>query len=295
MNKLSKNKIIYAAYSYCFLFLVSLYPVFADVGNHSDYSSSGDGGGDSILWILYMLVDTFGLGGTFVIIIVGFAIFSILKKKGIVTNEIIRNLASSSSSPSRSYEDEVSVVHKVQNTDPYFDPAQFKGKVANMYLALQEAWEQKDWKIARPFESDLLFRLHSNQLNEYIQKQQTNVMDRVSVRSVDIVSYEEYPSAGISTIKVCIKASQIDYIKDDKTNRVVAGNPRNSQLCTYEWTLVRSLSVKSNSSHSGVEATCCPSCGAPLSIGMAGTCEYCNAQVSTGQYDWVLNEIQKIN
>lgn len=295
MNKLSKNKIIYTAYSYCFLFLVSLGPVFADVGNHSDYSSGG-GDGDSILWILYMLVDTFGLGGTFVIIIVGFAIFSILKKKGIITNETINKLkSSSSSSSSRSYEDEGVVINKVQNTDPYFDPAKFKGKVSNMYLALQEAWSQKDWKIARPFESDTLFRLHSNQLNEYIQKQQTNVMERVGVRSVDIVSYEEYPSAGISIIKVCVKASQIDYIKDDRSNRVVTGNPNVSQHCVYEWTLVRSLSVKSDSSNSGVEATCCPSCGAPLSIGMAGTCEYCNAQVSTGKYDWVLNEIKKIN
>lgn len=294
MNKLSKNKIIYTVYSYCFLFLVSLSPIFADVGNHSDYSSGG-GDGDSILWILYMLVDTFGIGGTFVILIIGFAIYSFLKKKGIIDMDAIKNLSSSSSSSSRNnYEDESTVVRKIQQVDPYFDPAKLKGKVSNMYLALQEAWTKKDWKMARPFESDSLFRLHANQLNEYITNNQTNVMSRVSVRSADMVSYEEHPTAGIALLKIVIQASQIDYIKDDKTNRIIAGNPNSSQLCRYEWTLVRSLNVKSESSNSGVEATCCPSCGAPLSIGMAGTCEYCNAQVSTGNYDWVLNEIRKI-
>lgn len=293
MKKLSKNKIFYTIYSFCFLILAYSSTVLADVGNHSSYSSSDDGGG--IFWILLFLIDTFGFGGTLVIIIIGAIIYFVLRKTNIISNDSIDFILTNGNSEATNVELEQTVISKINYTDPYFDSAQFKSKVTNMYVSLQEAWEQKNWKIARPFESDQLFRVHSNQLMEYIQREQTNVMDRVSVNAVDILSYNEYPSSGTAQIRVRIKASQIDYIKDDRTNKIIMGNPSISQRCIYEWVLVRSLNVKSNTSSSGNEATCCPSCGAPLSIGMAGTCEYCNANVTTGQYDWVLNEIRKLN
>jgi len=37
----------------------------------------------------------------------------------------------------------------------------------------------------------------------------------------------------------------------------------------------------------------CPHCGAPLKIGMAGTCEYCRAKVTSGEFDWVLSRIEQ--
>lgn len=293
MEKLFKNKLLYTIYSFCFLILAHSSTVLADVGNHSSYSSSDDG--DGILWILFFLIDIFGFGGTLIIIVIGAIIFFVLRNKNIIPQDAIDFISTKGNSEATNIGLEQTVISKINSTDPYFDSAQFKSKVTNMYISLQEAWEQKNWKIARPFESDQLFRVHSNQLMEYIQKEQTNVMDRVCVNAVDLLSYNEYPSSGTAQIRVKIKASQIDYIKDDRTNRILMGNPKFSQSCIYEWVLVRSLNVKSNTSNSGTEATCCPSCGAPLSIGMAGTCEYCNANVTTGQYDWVLNEIRKLN
>lgn len=290
MKKILKNKKIMAVFTTCFLFMVSVMPIFADVGNHSSYSSSSSGDSD-IFWILFLLIDTFGFSGTIIILVVGYCIYSYLKKNGVI--DTLKELQTTE--PKQSYISESTIINSIQKTDPYFDSAKFKSKVSNMYVSLQEAWEEKDWRKARPFESDYLFAMHSKQLNEYIQKQQTNVMDRICVNGIDIISYEEYPNSRTAQIKVKIKSSQIDYIKDDKTNRIITGNSKIPMNCTYQWTLVRSLDVKSDASVNGIESTCCPSCGAPLSINMGGTCEYCNATVTSGQYDWVLNEIRKLN
>ena len=37
----------------------------------------------------------------------------------------------------------------------------------------------------------------------------------------------------------------------------------------------------------------CPNCGAPLAISMAGNCEYCSANVTSGEFDWVLSRIEQ--
>jgi predicted amidophosphoribosyltransferase len=37
----------------------------------------------------------------------------------------------------------------------------------------------------------------------------------------------------------------------------------------------------------------CPQCGAELKINMAGRCEYCQAEVTSGRFDWVLSRIEQ--
>lgn len=39
---------------------------------------------------------------------------------------------------------EDSIIAQINKKDEYFDSAQFKGRVSNMYVSLQEAWEKKE-------------------------------------------------------------------------------------------------------------------------------------------------------
>lgn len=275
--------------------IVSVSQVFADVGNTTDYVSGvSDSGG--ILLLIMTLVSNLGLTGMIVLIVVALIALFIIKKMKLAEpiTQIVDGVRSGGSSSVNGVMED-NIIAQINKRDEYFDSAQFKGRVSNMYVSLQEAWERKDWKIARPFETDQLFRAHANMLNEYINKKQTNVMDRINIQNVKIVGYSEYPSSGIALIKVEIKVNQVDFIRDDVSGRIIMGNPNRPIHCTYEWELTRKLGVKSNVSNSGIESTCCPSCGAPMSIGAAGSCDYCGATVSTGEYDWVLSQIHKIN
>ena len=40
-------------------------------------------------------------------------------------------------------------------------------------------------------------------------------------------------------------------------------------------------------------AQACPGCGAALEINMAGSCAYCGAHVTAGEFDWVLSRIEQ--
>ena len=55
------------------------------------------------------------------------------------------------------------------------------------------------------------------------------------------------------------------------------------------WTLVR------GSSRKGVPRVdpTCPNCGAELKVNMTGSCEFCAAKVTAGEFDWVLSRIEQ--
>ena len=46
------------------------------------------------------------------------------------------------------------------------------------------------------------------------------------------------------------------------------------------------------SSYENIDAVC-PNCAAELNITMAGECEYCGSKLTSGDFDWVLSEIQQ--
>lgn len=115
MKKLSKNKILYTIYSFYFLILAYSSTVLADVGNHSSYSSSDDG--DGILWIIFILIDIFGFGGTLVILVIGAIIFFVLRKKNIIPQDALDFISSKGNSEATNVELEQTVISKINYTD----------------------------------------------------------------------------------------------------------------------------------------------------------------------------------
>ena len=58
-----------------------------------------------------------------------------------------------------------------------------------------------------------------------------------------------------------------------------------------DWSFQRAASaVTKTEAASALEH--CPNCGAPFSLTDAGSCTYCHAPISSGQYDWILARIQ---
>ena len=42
-----------------------------------------------------------------------------------------------------------------------------------------------------------------------------------------------------------------------------------------------------------ISTTNCPNCGAPTQITSAGKCEYCGSIITTGEYSWVLSNLER--
>ena len=103
--------------------------------------------------------------------------------------------------------------------------------------------------------------------------------------------YERDPQYEYLT--VYLQARMRDYIIDEKTRQVLMGNPNVDCYMQYLMKFTRKNGVKTDPAAAS-NIIACPHCGAPTQITSAGKCEYCGFIVTTGDYDWVLCDMQAV-
>jgi predicted lipid-binding transport protein (Tim44 family) len=74
-------------------------------------------------------------------------------------------------------------------------------------------------------------------------------------------------------------------------SEVPEGRAEQSYYARETWTLSRAQGVLSRTPDR-VRVFTCPACGAPLDSMVGGRCQYCQATVDTGQFDWVVDNIE---
>ena len=93
------------------------------------------------------------------------------------------------------------------------------------------------------------------------------------------------------SIVVLLNSSMIDYIIDEDTKKVLKGSKTKVLTNTYKLTFIRKKGYKTTSNERKIN---CPNCGAFTKITSSGRCEYCNSVITTGEHDWVLNDIERM-
>lgn len=181
---------------------------------------------------------------------------------------------------------------ELRERDPDFSEDMFISRINNMFIQLQEAWQAKDWKKVRPFESDELFNQHARQLQELIDSHTTNVVDEIAILRTEISDYHD--NGATETLDVYMRCRYKDYIVDDNTGKVVEGDPKREYFMEYELAMTRKKGVTTRLAQNTVVSTC-PNCGANVSINASGECEYCNSVVSNGDFDWVLSRLDVLS
>lgn len=272
--------------------------VLADAGNNNRYdvdtssSSSGDDSGlfNFLFWLLFEL---FGpIPGIIILIIIAIVYFR-LKKTGKLQgiqkslNSITANENSNTSSISST-----EVANEVRKIDPNFSLDAFISWSKEVFIRIQQAWTEQNWKIIRPFESNELFNQHNSQLQEYIKQNKINVVEKINVSSTNL---REFRVDGDKEVLVLeLQAVMRDYVIDAKTKNVIEGDKNRDWHMKYLMTFVRKHGVQTKIGTSNKSTTNCPNCGAPTEITSSGQCEYCDSVITTGEHDWVLNDIHSI-
>lgn len=172
--------------------------------------------------------------------------------------------------------------------DPNFSKAAFLARVSDIFVTLQNAWMKKEWKSMRAFETNHLFHQHERQLQQFVERKQTNVIEDLAVLETSLASYQE--DAQHQMLSAILRARSRDYLIDDETKKVLKGDPKKRYIMTYRLEFLRKIDAKTENSNV-TAATQCPNCGANLSINQNGVCEYCGSEVTTGATDWVLNAL----
>lgn len=242
----------------------------------SDYSYSSGGSGINII----------GFGGIawWIILIIVFIVIKLTSKN---KNNHIPNYTYT---PTVSYND-AEVERKIKQVDPNFNKTEFESFAKEVFIKLQNAWTERDWEKIRPFESEELFAQHKAQLDGYIKNNQINVMDRISVNGMHLVSFEQSGEKDI--LKIDLSTRMSDYIIDATTKQVIKGDRTKEYYHVYTLTFIRKKGNITVSGGSGLNTTNCPNCGAPTTITSSGRCEYCNSVITTEDHGWVLSNLTR--
>lgn len=289
---------------------------FADVGNFNSYGggggwsgggggsysgggySSGGSGGSGLFFIMYLLVEEPLLGMLFLAVIAAFIIGKIMLDKAETSvfgshapRKDGQNMGSYSSyNGMRDNSPEIATA--IWGIDPDFSVDKFLGWVKEVFITLQMAWFERDWEKVRPFEKEELYRQHELQIKEYIMKGRINVIERINVNNAYLFKYKR--DSQYEYLTVFMNVRMIDYIIDERTKEVLKGDPNRDCYLQYMLTFIRKTGVLTSSAKSTNSAVACPKCGAPTKITSAGKCEYCGFIITTGEYNWVLADIEGV-
>ena len=187
-------------------------------------------------------------------------------------------------------------ISTIKDSDPNFSEAAIKEKIANLYVRMQNAWQEKEFEGMRPFMTDALYSQFKLQLDELIRSDCTNYVERISVLDVALSGWRS--DEVVDAIVAIVNTRIVDYTTNDRTGQLVSGSKTVEKFMTYEWTLIRSkgMTTAASSGEGSEETTTthCPSCGAPVEINQSAKCPYCDSVISAGDYDWVISAIKGI-
>ncbi|MBQ7937962.1 MAG: TIM44-like domain-containing protein [Oscillospiraceae bacterium] len=238
-----------------------------------DYSSDGDIGGMEII---------------ITVIVIAIILGSIAGSRNIKKSSVNRRV----NVPRQQAETLVNDVAGLKRRDPAFSESKFLGEVSNLYVRFQDAWSARDLTDVRPHLTEELYAKSDRQVKGYIQRGQTNHVERVSVLSANIVGCTCDSKNDIVTVEILSRIC--DYVTDDRTGNVIRGDMNRELFMTYRWTFIRTLG-KLTAEDEIVDDKKCPNCGAPLDLNRSAVCEYCGSVVTSGEYGWVVSDIKGIS
>ena len=252
-------------------------------------SSSGGGGGDGLGIIVYLLIrlciEQPCIGIPLVIIII---IVSIVLKKKRVSKQYStiqqagnRNLNQRQDSRARQ-----NALSSLTSRDQGFSESAFLEKVKKAFNEVQQAWSDQDLSQIKRFISDGVIERFSLQIHMQKVLGVRNLMEDVHVLSAEITSVES--DSHFDTIHVKFTAKAKDSDVDINTGRKVRTN-YDGTFVEY-WSFLRKPGAQTLEGRGLVEGVC-PNCGATLELSESGSCAYCDAVITSGEFDWVLAEI----
>lgn len=280
-------------------------PAIADAGNFSgstDYGGSSDWGGgydydydwgSSGTGSGAIYTGTGGSGGNSVMSVVVFVIVVLLVLALAKRNGGSKGGVPAPAPKASGYSD-LRPIEELRALDENFSEAALREKISNLYVQMQNAWQDKNFEPMRPHMTDALYTQFDRQLAELVRANATNYVERIAVLGVELKGWRQ--DAVNDSIVAIVNTRIIDYTLDDNTGKLLSGSKTAEKFMTYEWTLIRSKGMQTPApSGEGRECTVsirCPSCGAPLEINHSAKCSYCDCVVNARDYDWAISSVK---
>ena len=180
----------------------------------------------------------------------------------------------------------------IKQNDENFDTEQFLLWAKNIFIIIQTAWAKRDLEKIRTIEKEELFEQHNTQLQEYIRLGRINIMENINV--IDAYLHKLVIDENFENLTVSLRATMNDYIINEKNGKVLMGNKNEVFDTIYQMTFTRRKGIKTNLIN-GLIVNVCPHCGATVESASAGVCQYCGSVVHSGEFNWVLSNLESVD
>ncbi len=182
-------------------------------------------------------------------------------------------------------------VQALKSKDPQFELEALFDKVRQLFPTLQEAWFKRDLTPVRPFLSDATYQRFNVQLQLMAAQGVRDAIAHVRLRGLQLIGVQQSPWFDSVHIRVRgeMRDTDVPASLSDEAAREAASKA-SDEAFTEVWTFVRKPGAQTRIGQDLYQGKC-PNCGAPYKGGATNVCEYCQAVVNSGNYDWTLSEI----
>lgn len=277
--------------------LVAL-PALARIGGGEHYSggsndSSGGGSGDGgelLGWLIFLAFRHPVIG---IPLLIGFCVVAWYMKsqEGNASTKKAIQQAEAVNRTSVSAQAVTGWVSALKAKDASFDLLHLFDNVKKLFVEVQGAWFMRNLEPVRRYLSDATYQRLALQMKLLELQGVRDAIADYAVLDLQIIGLEQ--NEHFDTVHVRVKAQMRDAdapagATDEQA--LALARKQNPEQFIEVWSFVRKPGAKTNTAQE-LSSGKCPNCGAPFEGGAANRCQFCNAVVNSGNYDWVLAEI----
>lgn len=152
--------------------------------------------------------------------------------------------------------------------------ADFKAIVGGIFLTFQQAWMDRDCGYMEILETEKMFRIHKEKIDNYIKDHTLFVAERIDITKIRLASYKVMDN--YEYLIVVLDAMMRNYLVNEDTKQIISGNSKEDWKLSYNLTFIRQVGFETKKAGEAIHTTNCPCCGAPTEITLFDHCPYCN-------------------
>ena len=176
------------------------------------------------------------------------------------------------------------VEKEIKEIDEKFSIESFKSFAKSVFVVVQNAWSENDFKMLRPFQTDTLYYRQKLRIEDMIDDNFVNKRTHIRVKGVLL---KDFRIEGDYEILVVMMTANMKVTHPSTIHATENGD------VPYVLKFMRKKGVKSINS-TELSTSNCSNCGAVIDVDDKGVCKYCNTSLVSGEHDWVLSDIRNI-
>ena len=177
--------------------------------------------------------------------------------------------------------------------DPEFNEGRIKSMMSNLYVQMQNTWQNKDISSLRLYMTDEFYSQMDRQLEAFRRTGRTDYTERIAVLSVELKGWKQ--SGGMDFLIVRLQSRIVSYVLEDRTGKLISGDMNREKFMEYEIELSRKTGIITNPEGDDIKTATCPHCGAPLKLNASAQCEYCGSVITRVNTNWAISGMKGIS